>query len=256
MIVGLCSAYKEGPLVQGAIDSLLAGCDRVVVFEGPAGPEITEDVPASSLAVPAWTDRVEIRHGRWKTDAEKRTAMLAYCRPFTGPTWGVWIDGDEVLCNAEYLADWLRVFDWQDELRAEGEPENMGWPIKLVELTGDIAVCEAKCLRLDLLDSYSVSSSFYRNTLGGLEKRGNRHARLSEFMGPQLEAMEERDFLFHWPPLPTEPYILHRSALRHPLRQKNRLHEQEAAEFARLLPAEHAGDGDPLLPTEVDQLGE
>ena len=51
MIVGLCSSYLEGPLVQAAVRSLLVACDRVVVFEGPAGPPFEEDVPPTDLRV-------------------------------------------------------------------------------------------------------------------------------------------------------------------------------------------------------------
>jgi len=241
VIVGLCSSYLEGSLVQGAIRSLLAACDHVVVFEGPAGEPLEEDVPASDFSPwgelgDDWIDEdvpLGIYRGRWRTDAEKRTKMVESLRPFTEPTWGVWIDGDEVLVNPEYLRDWLTFADYREE---ETGVKNMGWPLKLVEMDGSIAVCQAKVLRIDRLDSYSVSSSVFRNAMGGLEGRGNYRARVDEFgTDEHLRALSDPDggWLFHWPPLPCEPFIMHRSALRHPRRQGLRLHEQEAVEIEK-----------------------
>jgi hypothetical protein len=254
LIVGLCSSYKEGPLVQGAIRSLLQACDRVVVFEGPAGTPLDEDVPlsdftpygrrmlndyeldffASDLSMP-----LTIQVGIWSTDAKKRTAMIEHLRPEIRaaeeeePVWGVWIDGDEVLCNPEYLRDWLNFADWKEQ---ETGVKNMGWPLKLVEMTGDIAIVQAKVLRIDRLDSYSVSSSVFRNAMGALESRGNYRASISDFpIHEQLRQLGDPDggYLFAWPPLPCEPYIMHRSALRHPRRSGLRLLEQEAVEIEK-----------------------
>jgi hypothetical protein len=231
LLVGLCSCYREGPLVQAAIRSLLAACDRVVVFEGPAGPPLDEDVPASDfLALEGW---FVLKHGAWKTDAKKRTAMIESLRPFTEPTWGVWIDGDEVLCNPEYLRDWLQFADWKEE---ETGVKNLGWPLKLVELDGSIAVCEGKVLRVDRVDSYSVSSSIFKNALGALESHGNYRASIQDFpLHEQLRQVGDPDggYMFAWPPLPCEPFILHRSQLRHPRRTGLRLHEQEAVEIEK-----------------------
>lgn len=247
MIVGLCSSYLEGPLVQGAIRSLLAACDRVVVFEGPAGEPLDADVPASDFFPwkRFWPYKPEELYspserspgfifGKWSTDAKKRTAMIESLRPFpeNEATWGVWIDGDEVLCNPEYLRDWLNFADWKEE---ESGELNMGWPLKLVEMDGSIAVCQAKVLRVDRLDSYSVSSSVFRDAMGGLHGRGNYRAHINEFgTGDHLRKLADEDaHLFHWPPLPCEPFIMHRSKLRHPLRADLRMHEQEAEEIVR-----------------------
>ena len=241
MIVGLCSSYMEGPLVQAAIRSLLAACDRVVVFEGPAGPPLEEDVPESDFSPwgelgDDWLDEdtpIGIYRGTWKTDAKKRTAMIESLRPFTEPTWGVWIDGDEVLCNPEYMRDWLNFADWKEE---ETGVQNLGWPLKIVEMDGSIAVVQAKVLRVDRIDSYSVSSSVFTNAMGVLEGRGNYRAHITEFgTDVHLRQLADPDegWLFHWPPLPCEPYIMHRSKLRHPRRSGLRLHEQEAEEIVK-----------------------
>lgn len=233
MIVGLCSSYLEGPLVQGAIRSLLAACDRVIVFEGPAGEPLDADVPASDFT--AFWDGPPLfmmERGRWSTDAKKRTAMIESLRPFTEPTWGVWVDGDEVLCNPEYLRDWLQYFDWREE---ETGVKNLGWPIKLVEMDGSIAIVQAKVMRVDRLDSYSVSSSVFRDGIGQLHGRGNYRAAVGDSpLAGQLKQLGDPDAgLFAWPPLPCEPFIMHRSKLRHPKRAGLRLHEQEADEIVK-----------------------
>lgn len=264
MIVGLCSSYLEGPLVQGAIRSLLAACDRVVVFEGPAGEPLEEDVPPSDFSpwssmsvgwngvrtgVVSNTDFLSFRLGHWPTDAKKRTAMVESLRPFTEPTWGVWIDGDEVLCNPEYLRDWLNFADWREEEGmitddAGNRSVNMGWPVKIVEMDGSVAIVQAKIMRVDRLDSYSVSSSVFRNAMGSLESRGNYRASITDFpLHGQLQQIAEPDggYMFVWDSFALlEPYIIHRSALRHPRRTGLRLHEQEATEIAK---AKAAGIG-------------
>ena len=252
MIVGLCSSYLEGPLAQGAVRSLLAACDRIVIFEGPAGPPLDEDVPTSDfspwglggsdddVAFRSFSDPlIEFRRGRWSTDAKKRPAMIEHLRPAMRerpdePWWGVWVDGDELLCNPELLRDWLQFFDWKEE---ETGVRNMGWPIKIVEMDGSVAIVQAKVLRVDRLDSYSVSSSVFKNALGELDARGNYRASIDDFpLGQQLRQLGDPDggYMFAWDNFALhEPYIIHRSKLRHPRRQGLRLHEQEAEEIAK-----------------------
>lgn len=240
-LVGLVSAYLEGPLVDGAIRSALAACDHVLVFEGPAGEPLDADVPATDYA--KWQPRVWLKEGRWKTDADKRTAMVAACRRFTPPVWACWIDGDEVLINGEYLRDWLQAIQWDEE--ATGTDELLGWPIKLVELDGSVSVCRGKVVRVDRIDSYSVSSSVFKNALGFTEGQGNFPYLWSEHLRPFEEwfartretnpelADQLEDTLRLFPPLPTEPFLIHRSALRHPARRGLRLHVQEAEELEK-----------------------
>lgn len=226
--------------MQGAIRSLLAACDRVVVFEGPAGEPLEAAVPPSDFSPwwDGWAPQATIYNpaftrGKWSTDAKKRTAMIESLRPFTEPTWGVWVDGDEVLCNPEYLRDWLNFADWKEE---ESGVKNLGWPLKLVEMDGSIAVCQAKVLRVDRIDGYSVSSSVFRDALGQLHGRGNYRATIDEFgTGHHLRQLGEENggYLFAWPPLPCESFIMHRSKLRHPKRTGLRMHEQEADEIAK-----------------------
>lgn len=237
MIVGLCSSYLEGPLVKGALRSLIAACDKVICFEGPAGPPLEEDVPESDfegIEIPYDSLGLDIDYGRWSTDAKKRTRMIESLRPFTEPTWGVWIDGDEQLMNPAMLRDWLQFFDWKEE---ETGTRNMGWPIKIVEMDGSVAIVQAKVLRVDRLDSYSVSSSVFRNVMGELDARGNYRASIDDFpLGAQVRQLSDPDggYMFAWDSFALhEPYIIHRSKLRHPRRQGLRLHEQEAEEIKK-----------------------
>ncbi len=239
-IVALLSTYREGPLARQAVASALRAADHVVAFEGPAGEPLPneEECPGTDLGIPdesgnLWMASVGLQYkaGRWTTDAAKRTAIVAHVRKLKlpPPVWGVWIDGDEILVNGEYLRDWLQLITWEDD---PAEPF-MGWPIKLVELDGTVVVCQAKVVRLDLLDRYSVSSSVFRNSLGAMETRGNQPFNMDEWMAPRARLIEQEARLYQLPPLSCEPHLLHRSFLRHPARRGLRLHEQEAQEIER-----------------------
>lgn len=229
-IVGLCSTYKEGALSAMAVGSCLrAGFDQVLVFDGPAGETLPDELPDSVIPAGAI-----VRRGEWKTDAAKRTAMVKATRGMDGPVWGVWVDGDEVLMNGEFLRDSLQYVLWRDE---EQDAPTAGFPLRLVEMDGTVAVCRAKCIRVDLVESYIVSSSGIRFKSGAVlvdHAEGNLPMRLSEWWIPErMQALQEDRFVLT-PPLPGEPFLLHRSPLRHPERAKVRLHEQEGRELARL----------------------
>lgn len=231
VIVGLVSCYLEGPLVRGAVESALEAADHVLVFEGPAGEPLDDKrIPPSELPYGTWSG-VDVVHGTWRTDAKKRTAMIEACRRFEPPVWGVWVDGDEILVNARYLRDWLRVFDWRDELTPDA-PATLGWPLKLVELDGGVVVCRGKCVRVDLIDSYSVSSSVFRTVADVEHGEGNVPFDYPKWAQDRAAGFAEGR-LYLRPPLPCEPFLLHRSALRHPLRLGLRLHEQEAVELEK-----------------------
>lgn len=238
MLVALISAYLEGALARGAIRSALEATDQVIVFEGPAGEPLEGDLPETDYA--EFGDRITLVRGAWKTDAAKRTAMVEHCRRWRNfaPVWGVWVDGDEVLLNGQYLQDELNLLEWEDD---PAEPF-MGWPMKLVELDGGVTVCRGKVVRVDLIDSYSVSSSVFKNVMGNLHGEGNLPLRVSEHWAPlnhwiqslpSAEREVAQDRLFLPPPLPCEPFLMHRSALRHPARRGLRMHTQEATELAK-----------------------
>ncbi len=230
MIVGLISSYREGRTVQHAIRTALEACDKVIVVEGPAGPPLEADCPPTDLG--AWADdpRVSYHEGRWRSDARKRTAILTNVRELPAPVWGLWLDADEVLVNGEYLRDWTDWIGWQDEA---DETPTMRIPLRLVELDGSISMCYVKLLRVDLVRSYELSIANLTNTHGITEQAGNLHEHISGWMRSHPRAAE--GFLY-WPagPAPCDPYIVHRSMLRHPNRAGLRLHEQEAQEIARI----------------------
>lgn len=242
-LLGLVSCYREGRLVQGAIRSVLAACDHVIVFEGPAGERVGDDCPATDIPA-ADREAIVYREGEWHSDAVKRTALVKATRGYgDGPIWGVWVDGDEVLLNGEYLRDLLQAVLWRDEQEREKAIRSgdrfaptAGFPIRLVEMDGSVALCRAKVVRVDLIDSYIVSSSGIRFKSGQHlieHAEGNLPQRLSEWWAPRARAMDE-DRMYLAPPLPGEPFLLHRSPLRHPARQAARMHLQEARELERL----------------------
>ncbi len=162
--------------------------------------------------------------------------MVEACRGFEPPVWAIWLDGDELLRNPETLADWVRYWSWLDEHEQRLDPEappRMGWPIRLVELDGSVALCRGKVVRVDLIDSYSVSSSVFVNALGYTHGEGNVPETLSDGFGKHLLQASELDRMIVPSWLVAEPYLVHRSLLRHPARQGLRLHEQEAVEIER-----------------------
>lgn len=114
----------------------------------------------------------------------------------------------------------------------------MGWPIRLVELDGSVALCRGKVVRVDLIDRYDVSSSAFTNVLGFMHGEGNVPERLSENdgaagFGKRLMLASELDRMIVPSWLVAEPFLVHRSLLRHPARSGLRMHEQEAVEIER-----------------------
>lgn len=231
-ILGMCSSYMEGALVQGAIRSLLTACDHVLVMEGPAGPPV-EGCPPSELGLPY--NRVTIQEGRWRTDARKRQAMLEWAQRWHTdphvPLWGVIVDADEVLFNGEYVRDWLQALVWAEEADPTRQTEFLGKPLRLIELDGGVSWARARLLRLDRIRTYEVSTSMFTNHRGIRHGEGNVPDKYSEWAEPRASYFEGDVMLCH-PPIPGEPHLLHRSGLRHPARRGVRMHEQEASELA------------------------
>lgn len=234
-LIGLISSYKEGSLVQGAIRSVAPWCDHTFVYEGPAGPPI-EGVPLSDFGeFDKRSERVTIHRGRWRTDARKRQEMLERTRRFEAPTWGVIVDADEVLFGGEYLRDWLQRLNYEEEINPD--KTFLGKPMRLVELDGGVSWVQARLMRLDRMKQYEISTSVFVNDRGVREGRGNIRDRYSDWALPRTKYFEEDVMLVH-PPIPTEPFLLHRSGLRHPVRNGLRMHEQEATEINRVKAAE------------------
>lgn len=223
-IVALVSTYRGGRGTRAAVRSA-APLDHVVVFEGPVegnqheGPE---------LDLTGTVDELAYAEGSWATDAAKRTAMLQYARGrWPGPLWGLWLDDDEILLNGEQLHDWV----WRVE--QSGEPDNPvgGWPIALVELDGTTSICMGKCVRLDLIRRYLVSSSLIELENGEQRAVGNVDY-WTPLQGPTQLGPDGRP---HWrarPPLQGEPHLQHRPLLRDRYRAVERQHVAEARNYA------------------------
>lgn len=240
-LVGLMSSYREGRLTVGALRSLREiEPDALIVYDGPAGPELDgpeSDLPeegGSAVAGEFWMHTEIVHHGRWRTDARKRQAMLERAQGLglPGPLWGLWLDGDEILVNGAYVRDIVQARVWEDELAPE-DPPWARWPLRLVEADGAVATIPNRLVRLDLIREYVVSTSRIVNSAGIEEGWANTPQDSNLWLHHFLGAVD-KGRMVAWPPLPCEPHIFHRSGLRHPSRRGRRLHQQEAAEFARI----------------------
>ena len=235
-LVGLVSTYKEGALSRGAVESILeCGLDDLLVYEGPAGDAFGESVPGSMFPAMCGVEHehdsscFRVTLGRWRTDGRKRDAMIqeAKRRNPEPETWAVVVDGDEILGNGKYLRDILQAIVWNDD------PQNptIRRPLWLIEADGAMSLSQNKLYRLDLVDAQVHSGSVF--TVQG-EERGwgsiplDARVFVDHFVGAlDLGRMAA------WPPLPTEPYIYHRSHLRHPARRGARMHAQERDELVK-----------------------
>ena len=232
-VIGLVSAFREGPLVGGALRSLArVGLDDLLISEGPAG-EFAEEV----LEAPAseYPEELTVNHGRWRSDARKRDAMVQEAKRRHAlregePLWGVWLDGDEILANGEWLRDRLQAVLWDDEAR--GGPPTLNLPLWTVEPDGAMAITGGRLVRLDLIRSYQVSVSVVETVHGETGTVGNVTTDARLWTEAWMLAVESGRMLA-WPPRPAEPCIVHRSHLRHPLRRGLRMHHQEAEELAK-----------------------
>lgn len=230
MVVGLMSTYREGALALSAARSVLAGCDALVLYEGPVGTPagggratpVAEISRAAAVAgVPCWEDA-----GDWGSDAAKRTDLFQFAKEI-GATWTVWVDGDEVLIWAEYLRDWIG--------RAEYEQGAGGFPLRIVEFDGSVAKGHGRILRTALVDGFEESSYQVRLVSGLTISLPNIPICVSG--GVPVGHTDGRpvtvdDLAELRPPLAGEPHILHRTILRSPDRKARRLHDDEPEWYA------------------------
>lgn len=209
-IIGLVSTYREGALTIATVRDLLKCCARVLVLEGPVG-----DTPAIGEATQVWGSKkippnIFVKHGGpWATDAAKRTALLKWAQAtIPGSCWGITLDGDEIMPWAEYLPDYIR--------HSESRPEPGGVEIKVCFEDGQVYTSRTRCLRIDLLDSYLISS------VQILLKSG---VVLASTLGFGKSG-----------PLHGEPHVLHRGYLRTIERGDPawRMSKQELEELARM----------------------
>ena len=232
MIVGLVSCYREGRLAADAARSLLACCETVLVFDSPIG-----EPPAEAGIETDWTllkreSRVVVRRsGRWESDAIKRTAMLDATRRFPAPTWGVIVDGDELLMYGEQLPALIE--HHEQEAAAQGR-ESFGATLRLVESDGGLGFIGARVLRLDLIERWLVSSYHLLLKVGVEVAKPNAYVLAAG--EPDSAEVEPTTGMQIRRPLQGEPHILHRSLLRPPQREPvERQSAAEGSQFERLL---------------------
>lgn len=215
-LVGIVPTYNEGPLAATAIHSIMDACDTVVVYEGPVGeaPNAGEQTLLDEFKR---TPKVIVKHGEWKNETQKRNAMLDFTRRLPTPTWGLYLDADEVFIGAEYVRDYI----WAACHNAPEGNETTAIPVMITEV--DYSVARAhRLLRLDRLECHLLSMSqlrFFRSNVvptfplvhvwrPGDDVTGDAH-----------------------PPMQGEPHIHHRSYYRPPLRGEFRLHKGEVADW-------------------------
>lgn len=229
MIVALMSTYREGQLALSAARSALPGCDALVLYEGPVGTPAAGGDPtpvaeiehaAGRAAVSFWHDQ-----GAWETDAAKRTALLEFAQDTweSEPLWCFWIDGDEILLWGEYLPDYCG--------RAEQQGGAGGFPLRIVEMDGSVALAHGRVFRGDLVRCFVEGSYQLQLENGGMVialpnepicVAGGVPVGKADGTPVTLEDLAELR-----PPLAGEPHILHRTQLRSPLREAARLHLTE-----------------------------
>lgn len=223
MIVGLISSHREGWLVRGAIETALEGCDTVLVFEGPVGGATDAGEPSALDKLPSG---VVVKRSEWASDATKRTQMVRWAQERLGGNervlWGLWLDGDELLCNGRWLPDYIR--------RVEAGGDH-GFTIRIVELQdGSIARAPSRIFRADLIDHYVHGAYQF------LAKGSSVVVTLPNQPESDIEWQKDRqahETMFMRPPLPGEPHIVHRAFLRPPS-ERVRLHQVETAEAQKV----------------------
>lgn len=220
-LVGLVPTYNEGALAAGAIRSLLPHVDNVIVYEGPVG-----DAPATGdptdLTEFRRNSRVVVTVGDWETEAGKRNEMLRSTRRMPTPTWGVYLDADEVFVGAEYLREYI----WAAEQRAEPGRDTSALPVLISEVDGSVGRVH-RIIRLDLLDRHVLSMS-------QLQFKGQEVIATFPVIPvwrPHEPITADEYGGYRGPILTGTPHIHHRAYYRPPRRGEYRLHAQEIKDF-------------------------
>lgn len=230
MIVGLVSCYREGRLAADAVRSLLACCEHVRVIDGPIGDSDNSGIPTD------WTvfrkdARVTVAEGgKWDSDAAKRSALLAGTRRYPTPTWGLILDGDELLLHGEQIPALIE--HHEQEARAKGQT-SFGATLRLVEPDNSCGLIMARVLRLDLIEQWLISS--YHILLKSGQEISRPNAYFLKAGEPDSAEMESSTGMQIRRPLQGEPHILHRASLRPPQRQAERQSAAEASELEKLV---------------------
>lgn len=215
-IIAFISSYKEGSLIQGTIRSIISTAYHIIIFDGKH-QEDDIDGPDTDLGIyrKASATRISWMQGEWKSETEKRNAMLNYARNRFAfqDFWILTIDADEIFVWEEYLSDWLSVLN-------PGYPgeENIV-PIKRTEMQVHPTT---KQIWTDLAPSRLVHSSMIKEYLVGCWK---------------IKTPDDLEgFLNHvspapMPAVPGEPQIHHRAYLRRGERKTHRSSMGEEAKW-------------------------
>lgn len=218
-LVGIVPTFREGPLAASAIRSLLPHVDNVLVCEGPVG-DAPADGHETDLAEFRKNPRVIVKHGEWQGEAAKRNAMLEYTRRMPAPTWGVYLDADEIFLGAEYIRDLI----WAAEVNAEEGREVTAIPVRITEVDSSVGHIH-RLIRLDMLERHVLSMS-------QLQFAGSPI--VATFPLIPLWKPGEPISAHARPPMQGEPHIHHRSYYRPPKRGEFRLHAAEVDDFHEL----------------------
>lgn len=219
-LVGIVPTFREGPLAASAIRSLLPAVDNVLVFEGAVG-EAPDEGYETELGEFKKNSRVIVRHGVWPGEAAKRNAMLDYTRRFPTPTWGVYLDADEIFLGVEYVRDLI----WAAKVNAVEGNEVTAIPIHITEVDSSVGRIH-RLIRLDMLERHLLSMSqlkFFGSDI------------VATFPVIPVWRPGEQVTEHARPPMQGEPHIHHRSYYRPPKRGEYRLHAAEVDDFERLV---------------------
>lgn len=239
MIVGLVSTWREGTLPRNAVASLLECCRWVLVCDGPvgelevAGAETDLGELARAKGVCLWTG------DSWRTEHEKRNAMLEWAkrRGWPTPLWGVYLDGDELLIGARYLPD---LIDAATALAPAGE-DTASIPLLITEANWSVGKVH-RVIRLDLLERHVLSMSQFLF-------RGS--STVVTFPLQATWAPGEPMTPHNRPPFQGEPHIHHRSYYRPTQAERPRLSALEVEDFRRLEAGAGASSSGGMLEREA-----
>lgn len=220
-IVGLVPTFREGPLAASAIRSIIDVCNVVITFEGPISEDAPKEGEATSIPTSLLKNQKVIRkEGVWRGEAAKRTAMLESTRRYPKPTWGIYLDADEIFLSSEYVPDLI----WANRMHTDEGQEAAALPVMITEVDNSVGRAY-RIIRLDELERHVLSMSqlkFFRSDI------------VATF--PLLEVWRPGQPLTaqNRPPMQGEPHIHHRAYYRPPRRGEFRLHQTELAEFHEL----------------------
>lgn len=238
MLSGIRSALSAGDFVL-IDDSPIADAEEL---GDPSPVDIARHMGAVFVTPP--------KKGGYSSDAEKRTAMLNRAKTIANKRgreegenelWVVWLDGDELLLYGEYLADLC--------YRAAFETGAGGFPLRIVEFDGSVAISYGKIIRASAVVSYETSSYQVRLRNGVIVALPNEKVcgaggipAVSQELFESLHSRQEEIMAHYRPPLAGEPHILHRSLYRSPERDVERQSDAEARWFKEIL----GPDGAPI----------